>query len=67
MTFEIKQAVTQLKNSDKWCIQFPDFFAKAFKIGVDSWKFTMLWLYILWDDWPIFMISRSNQQLQQEL
>ena len=27
----------------------------------------MLLLYILWDDWPIFMISRSNQQLQQQL
>ena len=27
----------------------------------------MLLLYILWDDWPIFMISASNQQLQQEL
>ena len=27
----------------------------------------MLLLYILWDYWPIFMISRSNQQLQQEL
>ena len=27
----------------------------------------MLLLYILWDDWPIFMISGSNQQLQQEL
>ena len=27
-----------------------------------------MWLlYILWDDWPIFMISRSNEQLQQEL
>ena len=24
-------------------------------------------LYILWDDWPIFMISASNQQLQQQL
>ena len=24
-------------------------------------------LYILWDDWPIFMISGSNEQLQQEL
>ena len=24
-------------------------------------------LYILWDDWPIFMISDSNEQLQQEL
>ena len=27
----------------------------------------MLFLYILWDDWPIFMISGSNQQLQHEL
>ena len=24
-------------------------------------------LYILWNDWPIFMISASNEQLQQEL
>ena len=27
----------------------------------------MLLLYILWDDWPIFMISASNEQLQQKL
>ena len=27
----------------------------------------MLLLSTLWDDWPIFMISASNQQLQQEL
>ena len=27
----------------------------------------MLLLYILWDDWPILMISRSNEQLQQQL
>ena len=25
----------------------------------------MLLLYIVWDDWPIFMISGSNEQLQQ--
>ena len=43
------------------------FFVQVFKIVVDSWKFTMLLLYILWDDWPIFMISGSNEQLQQEL
>ena len=42
------------------------FFVQTFKIVVDSWKFNMLLLYILWDDWPIFMISRSNEQLQQE-
>ena len=40
---------------------------QAFKIIVDSWKFTMLLLYILWDDGPIFMISGSNEQLQQQL
>ena len=27
----------------------------------------MLLLYIIWCDWPIFMISSSNEQLQQEL
>ena len=27
----------------------------------------MLLLYILWDDWPIFMISGSNERLQQQL
>ena len=27
----------------------------------------MLLLYILWDDWPIFMISRWNEQILQEL
>ena len=27
----------------------------------------MLLLYILWDDWPILMISASNEQLQQHL
>ena len=27
----------------------------------------MLLLYLLWDDWTIFMISGSNEQLQQQL
>ena len=48
-------------------ITFQTFFVQAFKIVVGSWKFTMLLLYILWDDWWIFMISDSNKQLQQEL
>ena len=48
-------------------ISFQTFFVWAFKILVDSWKFTMLLLYILWDDWLIFRISASNEQLQQEL
>ena len=48
-------------------ISFPPFFVQAFRIVIDSWKFTMLLLYILWDHWPIFMISASNEQLQQQL
>ena len=48
-------------------ISFETFFVQTFKIVVDSWKFYMLLLYILWDDWPIFMISGLNEQLQQEL
>ena len=49
--------------------KFPDvfFFVQEFKIVVDSWKFIMLLLYILWGDWQISMISISNEQLQQEL
>ena len=48
-------------------ISFQTFFLWAFKIVVGSWKFTILLLYILWDDWPIFMISTSKEQLQQQL
>ena len=48
-------------------ISFKTFFVQAFKIVIDSWKFSILLLYILWDDWPIFMISASNEQLQQQL
>ena len=47
--------------------KFPDFFVQEFEIGVDFWKFSMWLLYILWDDWPIFMILVSNEQLQQQL
>ena len=45
----------------------PDFFVQPFKIVVYSWQFSILLLYILWDDWLICMISRSNEQLQQQL
>ena len=27
----------------------------------------MLLLYMLWDDWLIFMVSGANEQLQQQL
>ena len=47
-------------------ISFQTFFVWAFEIVVDSWQFSMLLLYILWDDWPIFMALGSNEQLQQE-
>ena len=59
-----------------WCIyksykvqtiSFQTFLIQAFKIVVDSWKFSMLLLYILWEDWPIFVISGSNELLQQQL
>ena len=48
--------------------KFPDiFFVWAVKIIGDSWKFSILLLYILWHDWPIFMISGSNEQPPQQL
>ena len=48
-------------------VGFRAFFVQAFKIVVDSWTFSMILLYGLWDDWPIFMISGSNEELQQQL
>ena len=46
---------------------FPDFFVQVLKIVIDSWQFNMLLLYILWNAWPISMISGSNKQLQHQL
>ena len=46
---------------------FQTFFVWAFKIVVDSSILNMLLLYILWHDWPIFMISGSNEQLHKQL
>ena len=46
---------------------FLDFCVQALKIVVDSWKFSMLLPYIVWDDWSIFMISGLNELLQQQL
>ena len=48
-------------------ISFQTYFGQVFKIALDSWRFTMLLLYILWDDSTILMISPSNEQLQQQL
>ena len=48
-------------------ISFQTFFEWAFNIVIDSWKFSMWLLYIVWDDWQTFMISASNEQQQQQL
>ena len=40
-------------------ISFQTFFVWSFKIVVDSWTFSMLLRYILWDDWPIIMMSTT--------
>ena len=48
-------------------IRVQPFFVWAFTIVVDSWKFGILLLYIFWDDWSIFVISGSNEHLQQKL
>ena len=48
-------------------VSFQTFFVQVFRIVVNSSKFSMLLLYILWDDWPILMTSASNEQLQQQL
>ena len=48
-------------------ISFQTSLVEAFRIVKDSWKFSILLLYIIWDDWPIFMISCLNEQLQQQL
>ena len=56
-----------LKRYEVHKISFQIFFEREFKIVVDSLKFSRLLLYILWDDWPLFMISGSKEQLQQLL
>ena len=60
---------TDIEKIDIRCTfyKFPEFFYMHLMLFVDSWKFSMLLLYILWDDGPIFMISGSKEQLQQEL
>ena len=71
MFFQVKgHSFVQDLNSGSYVvysINFQTFLVEAFKIVVDSWKFTMFLLFILWDDWLIFMVSCSNEQLQQQL
>ena len=58
-----------LRRWHKWWIQYVSrlFLVQVLKIVVDSWNFSMLLLFMIWDDWPIFTISGSKEQLQQEL
>ena len=51
----------------KYVVHSISSFVQEFKIIADSWKFSMLLPYILWDDRPFIMISGSNEQLQQQL
>ena len=50
-----------------YSISFQTFFVQSFKIVVDSWKSIILLQDILWDEWPIFMTSALNEQVQREL
>ena len=45
---------TLSNNYEVHSISFQTFFVWVFRIAVDSWQFSMLLLYILWDDRPIF-------------
>ena len=47
--------------------KFPDFFPMGIWNCRRLLKVHYLIACILWDDWPIFMISGSNEQLQQQL
>ena len=71
--FVLKSAISKIYNRisiqiyEVHTISLQTFLVWAFKIVVDSWRFSMVLLYILWDDWPMFMISASNEQLRQQL
>ena len=63
-----KTSVTKNKTSRIHKCLFLEYHIRgAFNKFPDSWKFSMLLLYISWDDWPIFTISGSNEHLKQEL
>ena len=62
-----RMAIEKILNLLSAYDKFPDIFVLAFKFGIDSWKFSMVLLYILCDDWQTFMISGLNEQLQQQL
>ena len=66
MAYQIFQINIINNNSSSYIykdhtIGLQTFFVWAFKIVVDHWKFNMLLLYTVRDDWPV-----SNEQLQQQ-
>ena len=65
--FNVSLILRKRLNYEVNTLSFQTFFVQEFKIVQDTWKFSMLLTYILWDDWPIFMIWASNEQLQQQL
>ena len=60
--------ILKMRNTYVGDSMSPDFFFfQAFRIARDLWKFSILFLYIIWDDWLIFLISVLNEKLQHEL
>ena len=51
-----------MNDREKWRERVRDIRATS-----TTWWWWWWLLYILWDDWPIFMISGSNKQLHQQL
>ena len=46
----LEQTIPYRQKYEVPSIGFQTFFIWSFKIVIDSWKFTMLLLYLLWDD-----------------
>ena len=55
---KMKEILQKNLKYEEPSISFQTFFVQALKIVVNSWKISILLLYI-WDDWPIFMISKG--------
>ena len=51
-----------MNDKEQWRVR-----VREFRASGTTWWWRWWLLYILWDDWPIFMISGLNKQLQQEL
>ena len=66
-SYAVKWQFTTFYRQFKIRGAFQTYIVQAFKIVLHSWEFSMLFLYILWDHWPIFIIPGWNQQLQQQL